>query len=225
MALPASAEIHRPRAAAFDQTLQSVPATVRVPLTVVILRGSRWTYDAVERRVARTREILSQCGVRLDATIVELASPSGSPSVLYERGNDQDRTGMRVVTQSLAQPKPTLFYVDGFSDNSGQGGTSRPPLTSEGQPEADTAWIPYSDVPPGWQAAYHVDAHELVHVLADIGHWSPPYQPTAGRKKGDPPDPNAPDPGLMVGNSAIRTNVLAPFLCERIKKHPRAAPL
>lgn len=223
-ALPAAAEIHAVVAAVVARVLQAPPATHRIPLQVVILRGSRWTWSAVDRRVSLTRDILAQCGVRLEPTIVELKPPSDTASVLYEIGNDQDPTSMRVVSQTLAQAKPTMFYVDGFSDNTAQGGTARTPRTSAGTPELDTAWIPYYETAPGWQATYHVDAHELVHVLADIGHWSPPYQAPAGHQKGDD-DPDRPNPGLMVGNNAIRTNALAPYLCERIKNHPRASPL
>lgn len=223
-ATPASAEIHNLVAATLARVLQAPPATHRIPLQVIILRGSRWTWSAVDKRVALTRDILAQCGVRLETTIVELNPPAGTAFVLYELGNDQDPTSIRIVSQTLAQMKPTMFYVDGFSDNSSQGGTARTPRTSAGTPELDTAWIPYYDTAPGWQATYQVDAHELVHVLADVGHWSPPYQSPPGHKKGDD-DPDRPDPGLMVGNNAIRTNSMAPYLCERIKKHPRAAPL
>ena len=223
---PAAGEIHKPVAMESNAPAPlAAPATHLIPLQVVILHGSRWTWAEVDRRVAKTKEILAQCGVRLDATLVELKSPTGSPSVLYEFDNKLDPTSLRQVAQILARAKPAMFYVESFPDNTSQGGTARPRRTSAGHPEADTAWIPYFETPPGWQASYHVDAHELVHVLADIGHWSPPYQSPPGRKKGDPPDPDRPIEGLMVANNILRSNALAPYLCERIKKHAGAEPL
>jgi len=220
-----AAENHEFLAAESWSASPKIPAaTHRVPLQIVILRGSRWTWADVDRRVAKTREILAQCGVRLEPTIVELNSPSGSPSVLYQESSAQNPASLRVVAQTLAQSRPVLFYVESFSDNIAQRGTARIRTNSAGEPEVDTAWIPYFE-PSNVQWSYQVDAHELVHVLADIGHWTPPYRSPPGRKKGDPPDPNAPDHGLMVGNPSVRTNVLAPFLCARIKSHPRAARL
>jgi len=226
-AAPVAAEVHEPIAMSQATPLVRAAAeTHRVAVRVVILSGSRWTLDAVNIRVAKTRDIIAQCGVRLDATIVELTAPGGGAGVLYASERSQEPTGMSTITGFLAQPKPTIYYVGAFTDNTGQSGTSRPRHTVSGAPipEMDTAWIPYSEVPPYWHANYHVDAHELVHVLANIAHWSPPYRSPPGHMKGDA-DPNRPDPGLMVQNNYIRSNIIDTYLCERIKNHPSAAPL
>jgi hypothetical protein len=228
-ALPAGAERHRfvPVDPERAVSPRGAELTHRIPLQIVILQGSRWTWDAVSARTVMTKEVLAQCGVRLDPTIVTLAAPSGRAGIIYAPARSQEPDGMATIVRALSQPKPTLFYVDAFVDNTGQGGTSRILQTvTAGQdvPEVDTAWIPYFDQKPSWQVNYHVDAHELVHVLADVRHWSPPYQSPPGHRKGDV-DPNAPNPGLMSGNTMNRTNIIDPYLCERIKRHSSAAAL
>ena len=203
------------------------PPTHKIAVNVVILAGSSWARGAVEQRVTLTREILSQCALRLDGAIIERGLPSGGAGVLYDTDRSEEPAGMGTVAR-LLRPNagPTLFYVGRFEDNAGQGGTSRPPFTSQGRPEVDTAWIPHHDRVPGWQDAYHVDAHELVHVLADTGHSA---LPTFGRKprrnKEDPVDQADRDGGLMVGNPALRSNKLAPELCDKMKRHPLAERL
>lgn len=225
-ALQAVAEPHEVFSVPDAPALQAPPATHRIPVQFVILRGSRWTWAVVEQRVTKTKEVLAQCGVRLDTTISELVPPGPNATAIYDTKRSHEPTGMSTIVSALSQPKPTVFYVDGFPDNAAQGGTARPQHTAAGQvvPEVDTAWIPYFETPPPAHANYSVDAHELVHVLADIAHWSPPYQSPPGHAKGDF-DPNKPEAGLMVRMPEIRTNILHPYICERIKKFPRATPL
>jgi hypothetical protein len=223
--LPASAEFHEDVPAVQSQPTQSPPPTHRVPLSVVILRGSRWTYDVVQRRVAKAREIIAQCGVRLDPAFIELSSPGGGAGVLYKPASSGEPGGMGTLARALGQPKPILFYVERFADNSGQSGTARPPHTSAGTDEVDTAWIAFTESNADGSGRYQVDAHELVHMLADVGHVGLGENRPPRRNKEDPIDPADLAQGLMVGNPILRSNRLSPALCARLKARTTARPL
>lgn len=198
--------------------------THAIRLAVVILRGSPWTYDAVARRVAKTREIVAQCGVRLDPEISELSSPSGSPDVVYDPDHASEKAGMGTISSALGQTKPTLFYIRAFSDNGGQSGTSRPAFQARGAAEEDTAWVPFPADGADAEHPYLVDAHELVHVIADTPHAD--FRTCAPRAhKEDPISPECADQGLMVGNPMLRSNRISDALCARIKERPYARPL
>lgn len=207
--------------------LQAAPApTHRIPVNVVVLAGSHWLAESVERRVSMTRAILTQCAIALEPAIAVREPPWGSALVLYDDKRSEEPNGMGSVSRLLRpSAAPTLFYVEDFEDNEAQTGTSRPPFTSAGRPEVDTAWIRFADHLPRWSDAYHVDAHELVHVLADTGHSA---LPTFGRGRGrkeDPADPASQDGGLMAGNPFVRSNRIAAELCEKMKAHPFARRL
>lgn len=224
-AVGASAERH-----VFDDS--RAPAAIAPPpapthaiaLAVVILRGSSWTHDVVARRVAKTRDIVAQCGVRLDAAITELSSPSGSPDVVYDPDRAGEKGGMGAIASALGQAKPTLFYVGMFSDNEAQSGTSRPTFQAGGRADENTAWIPFPFDGPDVEHPYLVDAHELVHTIANTPHVEYRACPRRARKE-DPVAPECADQGLMAGNPLIRSNKISDALCARIKARPYARPL
>lgn len=208
----------------FAQDAEPAP-THAIPLRVVIFEGSGWTRPEVEGRLARVWDVVDRCGVRLaPVTVVELAPPSGTPSPVYARDRSGEPDGLGSVARAAgAGAGPTLFYIADFADRP-QPGTSRPRHQVGAAPEADTAWITRAVLSEGHGDAYSVDAHELVHVLADIGHWAPEDPPgTPPRRKGDP-GPRR-DAGLMAGSPNARSDRLDPSLCARIKSHPSARAL
>lgn len=120
-----------------------------------------------------------------------------------------------------------ITLMETFEDNFMQPGTSRPPFNHAGDPEVDTAWITRLVLSPGYRDHYSVDAHELLHVLADTGHSvlrSAEDRP-ARPQKGEPSDEPDRYGGLMAGNPLIRSDVVDPSLCEKMRAHPLVRPL
>ncbi|MBI4349673.1 MAG: hypothetical protein HY553_22750 [Elusimicrobia bacterium] len=201
------------------------PASARIAVDVVLLRGTGWSRDVVERRLGRLGAVLRQCGVRLDAAITEASAPGAATRPLYDRARAQAPNGLGTITRALrTSARPVLFYIGPFEDNPGQA-TSRPRFDSAGLDEVDTAWVPYGLGEGGAHACYLVDAHELVHTLADVGHPSLEYDGPRRARKEDPPYPGEQDGGLMAGNPGARTNVLGASVCDRLRKGPFAERL
>jgi hypothetical protein len=196
-----------------------------IPFSAVILKGSGWTREAVQPRLAEVQRIIAQCGVRLDlGPVVEGELPGGGTELLYDRKAASAPNGLGTVTQ-LLRPRagPALFYFAHFLDFK-QPGTARPAWTDAGTAQLDTAWIAF---PPDEGQSYSVDAHELVHVLADTSHSSLPRvgPPSEKPKRDDSPQQPRQDGGLMSKYGRDRSNVIGDALCAKMKLHPAAVSL
>ena len=165
------------------------PHTHTVALDVVILSGAGWRVPEVHRAVDRAAEILAQCEVSVDRARVRAVEAP-------RRFRYLDDTWSRRLVKRLDLLRPAVFFVEGTlrepafeAEAFGQGNTRRIPAMR------DTVWITRAAKDVGI-----VLAHELFHVLADLGQ-------------------HETDPGnLMHERTDGRNTRLHDWQCERLRK-------
>ena len=131
-------------------------------LDVVILSGAGWEIPEIHRAVGRAAEIIAQCGVVVARARVRVVEA-------HRRFRYLDDTWSRQLVERLTPQRPAVFFVEDTlrepafeAEAFGQGNTRRRPVMR------DTVWITRPAKPVGV-----VLAHELFHVLADLGQHEP----------------------------------------------------
>ena len=165
------------------------PHTHTVDLDVVVLSRVGWRIPEIHRAVGRAAEILAQCGVSFARTRVRIVEAPRRFRYLHDSWSrrlvkrlDPARPAVFFVEETLRQP---AFEAEAF----GQANTRNMPGLR------DTVWITRAAEDVGI-----VLAHELFHVLADLGR-------------------HETDPGNLMyqrvdgGNTRLRD-----WQCERLRK-------
>ena len=158
-------------------------------LDLVILGGTGWEIPRIHRAVGRAAEIIAQCGVVVARARVRMVEA-------HRRFRYLDDTWSRQLVERLAPARPAVFFVEDTlrepafeAEAFGQGNTRRRPGMR------DTVWITRAARPLGV-----VLAHELFHVLADLGQ-------------------HEADPGNLMHERTDGGNTrLHGWQCERLRK-------
>jgi len=167
-----------------------VPAHAHaVALDLVVVRGAGWRVPEILRAVRRTAGILAQCEVAVDRVRLRMIEAPRRYRYLHDAWS-------RRLVQRLDPSRPAVFFVEETlrepafeAEAFGQGNTRHRPGMR------DTVWIT--------RAAKNVGvvlAHELFHVLADLG-----------RHETDPG--NLMNERIGSGNTRLRD-----WQCERLRK-------
>ena len=134
------------------------PHTHTVTLDVVVLSGAGWRIPEIHRAVGRAAEILAQCGVSFARTRLRMVEASRRFRYLHDSWS-------RRLVQRLDPARPAVFFVEDTlreptfeAEAFGQSNTRRMRALR------DTVWITRVARDVGV-----VLAHELFHVLADLG--------------------------------------------------------
>ncbi len=165
------------------------PHTHTVALDVVVLSGAGWRIPEIHRAVARAAEILGQCGVAVARTRLRMVEAPRRYRYLHDAWSrrlvkrlDPARPAVFFVEETLREP---AFEAEAF----GQGNTRSLRALR------DTVWITRAARDVGV-----VLAHELFHVLADLG-----------RHESEPG--NLMNERVAAGNTRLRD-----WQCERLRK-------
>ena len=154
------------------------PHAHAVALDIVILSGAGWRIPAIHRAVSRAAEILAQCEVSVDRARVRIVEAprrfrylDDTWSARLARRLDPIRPAVFFVEETLREP---AFEAEAF----GQANSRHNPGMR------DTVWLTRAATDLGI-----VLAHELFHVLADLGeHDTDPsnlmYERTSGSNVG-----------------------------------------
>ena len=160
-----------------------------IALDLIVLAGAGWRIHEIYRAVRRAAEILAQCEVAVDRTRLRLIEAPRRYRYLHD-------TWSRRLVQRLDPSRPAAFFVEETlrepafeAEAFGQANTRRTPGMR------DTVWIT--------RAAENVGivlAHELFHVLADLGR-------------------HETDPGNLMNERVGSANTrLRDWQCERLRK-------
>ena len=162
--------------------------THTLDLDMVILSGAGWEIPKIYRAVGRAAQIIAQCGVAVARAQVRVVEAQ-------RRFRQLDDTWSRQLVTRLAPVRPAVFFVEDTlrepafeAEAFGQGNTRRMPRMR------DTVWITRSAKPLGV-----VLAHELFHVLADLGQ-------------------HETDPGNLMHERTDGGTRLHDWQCERLRK-------
>ena len=168
----------------------AAPAHTRtIALDIVILDGAGWRIPEIHRAVGRAAEVLAQCEVSVERARLRIVEAP-------RRFRYLDDTWSRRLVKRLDPARPAVFFVEETlrepafeAEAFGQGNSRRTPAMR------DTVWIT--------RAAKNVGvvlAHELFHVLADLG-----------QHETDPSN-------LMYERSDGSNTRLHDWQCERLRK-------
>ena len=132
--------------------------THAISLDVVVLNEAGWQIPEIHRAVGRAAEVLAQCEVSVARTRLRIVRGPRRFRYLHD-------TWSRRLVERLDPARPAVFFVEETlrepafeAEAFGQGNTRRDPVMR------DTIWITRAATNVGV-----VLAHELVHVLADLG--------------------------------------------------------
>ena len=160
-----------------------------IRLDVVVLSGAGWQISEIQHAVRRAAEILGQCEISVARARMRVVEAPRRYRYLHDtwsrrlvRRLDPMRPAVFFVEETLRQP---AFEAEAF----GQGNTRRSPALR------DTVWITRAAQDVGV-----VLAHELFHVLADLGRHE-----------------TAPD-NLMNERTGVGRTRLHDWQCERLRK-------
>ena len=163
--------------------------THTLDLDVVILSGAGWEIPKIHRALGRAARIIAQCGVVVARARVRAVETR-------RRFRYLDDIWSRQLVKRVDPARPAVFFVEDTlrepafeAEAFGQGNTRRRPEMR------DTVWITRSAKPLGV-----VLAHELFHVLADLGR-------------------HEADPGNLMHERTDGGNTrLHDWQCERLRK-------
>ena len=187
-------------------------AKARLPLTLVILRGSNWTEKRVLRHVARTGQAFAACGVGLGpVTLVEAKTPDGSHDLRMDHIDPEAGAPRDVVRIAELLPKdirwPVAFFVgrlhedDALARSYGRGAVD--PGREPDFPYMNTAWFAYKT---HWierrDESYSSLAHELTHLLCECGHVE------------------SDEPHMLNTHRNMLSSRILPAHCERLLESP-----
>ena len=160
-----------------------------VALDVLFVSGAGWRVREILRAVRRAAGILAQCEVAVNRVRLRMIETPRRYRYLHDAWS-------RRLVQRLDPSRPAVFFVEGTlrrpafeAEAFGQANTRRTPWMR------DTVWITRAAEPAGV-----VLAHELFHVLADLG-----------RHETDPG--NLMNERVGSGNTRLRD-----WQCERLRK-------
>ena len=160
-----------------------------VALDVLFVSGAGWRVREILRAVRRAAAILAQCEVAVNRVRLRMIETPRRYRYLHDAWS-------RRLVQRLDPSRPAVFFVEGTlrrpafeAEAFGQANTRRTPWMR------DTVWITRAAEPAGV-----VLAHELFHVLADLG-----------RHETDPG--NLMNERVGSGNTRLRD-----WQCERLRK-------
>jgi len=165
------------------------PHTHTVTLDAIVLSGAGWRIPEIHRAVGRAAEILAQCGISFTRTRLRMVEAPRRFRYLHDSWSrrlverlDPARPAVFFVEESLREP---AFEAEAF----GQANTRNMPELR------DTVWITRAAEDAGI-----VLAHELFHVLADLGR-------------------HETDPGNLMYERVDGGNTrLHDWQCERLRK-------
>ena len=165
------------------------PHTHTVALDVIVLGGAGWRIPEIHRAVGRAAEVLAQCEVSLARTHLRIVEAPRRFRYLHDSWSRQ-------LVKRLDPARPAVFFVEETlrepafeAEAFGQGNTRRMPGLR------DTVWISRAATNVGI-----VLAHELFHVLADLGR-------------------HETDPGNLMNERTDDDNTrLHDWQCERLRK-------
>jgi hypothetical protein len=162
--------------------------TRSLELTLVEMRGSGWSPQAILGAGRQAAGILAQCGLAVArAELVTVEAP--------ERYRWLDTPYSRRLASVLQLAKPTVYFVADTRQQPAFDAEAIGRGNSRSRPElADTVWLTRGIADPGVALA-----HELAHVLMDSGAHSQ-------------------EPGnLMQDRTAPENARLSPAQCERLR--------
>jgi hypothetical protein len=163
-----------------DELTSPVSVKGRLPLTVVLLRGSSWSEGRVLRDLRRTAETFAACGVALGPVALVEAKAPDKRSDLDMRALDPVAGVPLAVSRIAALLPPDAHWPVAFFAGRLLGDTAIARSYGRGDvaperhkdfPYMDTAWFAYK---AHWierrDKQYSSLAHELVHLLCECEH-------------------------------------------------------
>ena len=163
-----------------DELTAPAHPKARLPLTLVVLRGTNWSQKRVLRHVRRTASTFAACGIALGpVSLVEAKAPGGPHDLAMDALHPRAGAPRDVLRLAGLLPRssqwPAVFFVgrllgdDALARSYGQGDVS--PGREKDYPYMNTAWIAYKT---HWierrDEDYSSLAHELAHLLCSCGH-------------------------------------------------------
>jgi hypothetical protein len=140
---------------------QAREASHELAVYIHTFEGTRWSENMIVDALTEAARLVSSCGVAL--TQLELRTIAAP-----RRFHFYSTPVSRALLQTLAVPKPALFFVEDTHNHPAFDAEAIGEANATRRPElANTVWIAYGarDLP-------YALAHELVHVLADSGEHS-----------------------------------------------------
>jgi hypothetical protein len=140
---------------------QPQDASYDLAVYIHTFEGTRWSKNTIIDALAEAARLVSPCGIALSQLELRtIAAP--------RRFHFYSTAVSRTLLQTLAVPKPALFFVEDTHNHPAfdaeaigeANATTRPELTN-------TVWVAY-----GTRDLPYALAHELVHVLSDSGEHS-----------------------------------------------------
>lgn len=203
----------------------STAVTHAFDLTVVMFRGTGWTYPQVEPHFKRINEIYAQCGIRLEEVkVVESDAYRGLLDVRTPWAGE-DLTIAKAVPRGVERPAMFLMR-DLPSQMSAYAGIPSYALQELDPAIHDMIFVSDYVNSPDWpyyqdgdvsgrvyrskiDPSYEVFAHEIAHLLANAGHELPGQNGIAKDEK-----------NLLMGEKSGVSDRLLPRQCEAFKSNP-----
>lgn len=162
-------------------TSKPIWATHRLPLHIVILKGSDWTPQEVRDRTRQMAKIFAQCQVQLSPVVIyQMGGPSPTADHQWTSSAD-DSLFQKMLRASAELPRPLLHYVKqnlyggDRLDNANAYWSSDVPQFLQGvgfipRVESTRSKVSVKDSAIDPMDDYFVDAHELCHLGCRYGH-------------------------------------------------------
>ena len=203
-----------------EAALPNIPVTHVLDATIVMFRNSGWTRNQIETHLKRTNEIYAQCGIRLgDIKFVESDAYQGKIDI-NERWN-YEGDDLKIAAATPVENRPVIYLVRKIMQTEGGYTNFEHFQYSENNPKvANTIWLAsiintedYYYYETGDDSgrnyrlrrdpSYNVVAHELAHLLADMGH-----------------ETSLTEKNLLNGAPSEVNDHLLPRQCEKFKSNP-----
>jgi hypothetical protein len=165
----------------------TIPVTHALDATIVMFRNTGWTLDQISAHLRRTNEIYAQCGIRLgDVKLVESDAYQGKLDINARWDYEGDDLVIAKATPIEKRPviylmRKIMAYEGGYTNFEDFEFSKQNPdvantiflanvINTEEYYFYHTADESGHEFYLRRDSSYNVVAHELAHLLADMGH-------------------------------------------------------
>ena len=184
-----------------------------INLVLVIDMDSKWTEIKLNEEIEKTQRSLQICDAQISSIEkVYVTLPMKTREQLNNQNPYAGPPELKIVLEGIPQKTMTGFLIDKYTRNGTAFAINRTsverseryPTLPSYAPMENTFWITDNFIPynsaPGADKTYSTFAHEVVHIIGNLGHVE-----------------NNPLPNLMGGNDAVgKSYALTQQQCDAI---------
>jgi hypothetical protein len=198
--------------------------THETDLDIVLLRGSGWTMEIIEKRYRKVVNIYRQCNLKFsNMRVIEVDAPfeikpplPPRPIETFKVGSYWGGSSSGMLAERVPSPQTRIVSLHVSKIAGNQTGVAGIPATTHGTLLVNRVWISSAILSADRKEDHSLEAHEIGHILVNCIHGHRSARETADGKAISPCDEA---PGNVMANGARSGSVFTENQCSAILRH------